>query len=102
MFAVIKEATETLNLPKSKTTIASKNKGAMQNNGIAKMGSSHKTCETCEFWEGNRQLDTVNHGRIVNIIEKSEKCNCKQDTKNKSICQYNNTCTKWCKWNNMS
>ena len=45
----------------------------MQNNGIAKMGSSHKTCGTCEFWEGNRQLDTVNHGRIVNIIEKSWK-----------------------------
>lgn len=76
--------------------------GNMQNNGIAKMGSSHKTCGTCEFWEGNRQLDTVNHGRIVNIIEKSGKCNCKQGTKNKSICQYNNTCTKWCKWNNMS
>lgn len=29
--------TEDLNLPKSKTTIASKNKGAMQNNGIAKI-----------------------------------------------------------------
>lgn len=42
---------EILNLPKSKTTIASKNKGAMQNNGIAKMGSSHKTCGMCEFWK---------------------------------------------------
>ena len=36
------------------------------------------------------------------FIEKSGKCNCKQSTKNKSICQYNNTCAKWCKWNNMS
>lgn len=42
---------EDLNLPKSKTTIASKNKGAMQNNGIAQMGSSHKTCGMCEFWK---------------------------------------------------
>ena len=31
------KTTEDLNLPKSKTTIASKNKGAMQNNGIAKI-----------------------------------------------------------------
>lgn len=90
------------NLPKSKTAIASNNKGAIQNNGIAKMGSSHKNRGTCEFWEGNRRLDAVNHGRIVNIIEKSGKCNCKQSTKNKSICPYNNTCTKWCKWKNMS
>lgn len=83
------------NRPKSNTTVVSKNKG------IAKMGSSHKNCGTCEFWEGNRQLDAVNHGRIVTIIEKSGKCNCKQSTKNKSICQYNNACSKWCKWNNM-
>ena len=67
---------------------------------LPKWGVLIKPAECVNF--GNRQLDTVNHGRIVNIIEKSGKCNCKQSTKNKSICQYNNTCTKWCKWNNMS
>lgn len=80
---------------------ANANRGSLRNKYVAKIGASSKVCATCEYWDGGRCTDAVNHGRIANVQTETGTCTCKQSQKKNKKCKHNETCGKWNKWSGM-
>ena len=65
------------------------------------MGKSHECCGVCDYWNGERTLDVLNHGILANIFSSSGECTCRESSRYRTNVGFDKTCIKWEKWSEL-